>query len=147
MNDHLEAVAVPTDVNDLHLSFHATARLKQRGIHWDDLQIALTFGARRRSHGDWIFLLTDRALQNTAHEKECDRLRGLCLVVTADKVVRTVKWDRQCRARGGVLRGSKRQDKHSHQLSNHDLRAACRYIHARHGIFSVNTLSECFLAA
>ena len=140
MNDHFD---VPSDVNDLHLSFHAAIRLNQRGIGLDDLQIALDCGTKRRSHGDWVFLLTDRALQNTAHEKHCDRLRGLCLVITTGNVVRTVKWDRQCRARGGILRRSKQQN----TLSNHDLRAACRFIHARHGIFSINNLSECFLAA
>ncbi len=143
MNDQFEGFAVPHNVNDLHLSFHARTRLSQRGIDLNDLQIALNCGTRRRSHGNWVLLLTDRALQNTEHEKKCDRLRGLCLVITTDNVVRTVKWDNQCRDRGGILRRSKRQN----ALSNHDLRAACRYIHARHGIFSVNTLSESFLAA
>lgn len=147
MNDHFEACNVPTDVNDLHLSFHAKRRLNQRGIDLNALQIALDCGMRRRSHGDWIFLLTDRALHNTAHEKECDRLRGLCLVITASNVVRTVKWDRQCRTRGGILRRCKQQDKQQNQLSNHDLRVACRFIHTRHGIFSTNALNESFLAA
>lgn len=147
MNDQFEGYAVPHNVHDLHLSFHARTRLNQRGIDLHDLQIALDCGTRRRSHGDWVFLLTDRSLQNTSHEKKCDRLRGLCLVITEGNVVRTVKWDRQCRARGGILRRCKQHYKQQNQLSNHDLRAACRYIHARHGIFSANTLSESFLAA
>lgn len=150
---------VPDQVADLYLSFHARGRLNQRGIGFDDLQIVLDCGARRRSHGDWILLLTDRALQNTPHEKQCDRLRGLCLVITAGHVVRTVKWDKKAARHPGILRRARRQKKQN-TLSNRDLRAACRNLHnhanptsyaapqsMRHGIFSVNTLSECFLAA
>jgi hypothetical protein len=40
MNDQCEVSAVPSDVNDLHLSFHALARLNQRGIGFNDLQAA-----------------------------------------------------------------------------------------------------------
>jgi hypothetical protein len=100
----LAKTAFPTDVNELHISFHAACRLHQRGIGLDDLQIALDCGARRWSHGDLIFLLTDRALQNTPHEHKCARLRGLCLVITCENVVRTVKWDKHAARHPGVLR-------------------------------------------
>ena len=92
--------------HNFQMTHHATVRSQQRGISQRDIDIALSFGEQRSSHGDRLHTLTDRALRDTPHADECDRLRGLCVVLTSDDVVRTTKWDFKISSRPGVLRGS-----------------------------------------
>jgi len=92
------------------LTAHASTRAQQRGVSNHDIALAIEYGDKKWSHGDRKFLLTDRALrklQERIVEKGCDRLRGLCVIVTANNSVRTVKWDFKCANHPGVLRGAK----------------------------------------
>lgn len=86
------------------MSAHALKRGHQRAISRADIDLALMYGRRKRSYGDFCFTLTDRALRDTPHEALCDRLRGLCVVLSGDGTVRTVKWDGRTTRRPGVLR-------------------------------------------
>lgn len=86
------------------MSAHALKRGHQRAISRADIDLALRFAFAKRSHGDLCFTLTDRALRDTPHERCCDRLRGLCVVLSGDGTVRTVKWDGRTTRRPGVMR-------------------------------------------
>ncbi len=95
-------------VSSITMSAHARKRGHQRAISRADIDLALRYGRTSRSYGDRCFTLTDRALRDTPHEASCDRLRGLCVILTGDNTVRTVKWDGDTTRRPGVLRRSRR---------------------------------------
>lgn len=71
---------------------HASRRMQQRAISADAIQIALQYGQKTYSHGRQCFTLTDRILVKTPYTKQCDQLRGLCVVVGPNGDVVTVKW-------------------------------------------------------
>lgn len=85
----------------LIISHHARTRMRQRAIGQAELHVALSVGDVSGSHGDLVYTVTDRCLRGTEWSRLTDRLRGLTVVITADNVVRTVKWLRRLRRRAG----------------------------------------------
>lgn len=106
--NHSTAQRIESSTSHMEMSAHAIKRGHQRAISEPDVRLALIYGQRRWSHGDQCFTLTDRALRDTPYETQCDRLRGLCVVVAGDGMVRTVKWDFEVARRPGVLRRAQR---------------------------------------
>src|SRR5438128_2508519 len=84
----------------LRTSEHAGVRMQQRGVTARMVQIALLYGERDWSHGALCHRITERALCGTSFAAECDRLRGLCVVLGRDGMVITVKWDHRLRRPG-----------------------------------------------
>jgi hypothetical protein len=93
----------------MSLSIHAQSRMQQRAIRPHNVQLALEYGEREHHQGDVCYTLTDRALRDTPWQHLADRLRGLCVVLTRDDVVKTVKWRWDVRKRAGVLRGTRQR--------------------------------------
>lgn len=90
--------------SDLQLSRHARERMRQRAIGDAELLIALAVARPAHHLGDVLYLVTDRCLRGTPWARLADRLRGLCVVIAPDGVVKTVKWHYRTRRRAGVLR-------------------------------------------
>lgn len=88
----------------LRWSKHARVRLRQRAATPDMVELVLCHGTVSHHGGDEVYVLTDRSLVGTPHERKADRLRGLCVVLTQDGTVRTVMWNHRVRHRPGRLR-------------------------------------------
>jgi len=91
------------------LTEHSRTRMQQRGITERMILLALAYGERAWSHDCLCYRLTERSLCRTPHAAECDRLRGLCVVLARDGCIVTVKWDFRLR-RPGPLRRANREN-------------------------------------
>lgn len=89
------------------LSRHARMRCQQRGVRWEDVEVALR-AKPTWNGGDLVYCVTDRLLLRLGLPHRADRLRGLTVVVTPHGVVRTVKWDEEKRKRGLLRRSRSR---------------------------------------
>lgn len=87
----------------MKMTRHATRRSQQRAIAANILELALDYGRELESFQDRAFVFDDRSLRlaPVGVRRQADRLRGLCVILTADQSVRTVMW-RRCKP--GVLR-------------------------------------------
>ena len=83
---------------------HARIRMSQRAIKADDINIALVYGEKKRSHGRYQYILTDRAIARSPFIRRVDRLRGLCVIVDTSSCIITVKWLFDVRHHPGILR-------------------------------------------
>jgi len=99
-------VPVSNAVQPVVPTSHSQARMQQRGISQRMIQLALTYGERAWSHGARCYRLTERSLRRSPVARECDRLRGLCVVVAPDGAILTVKWDYQLREPGPLRRAN-----------------------------------------
>jgi hypothetical protein len=95
-----------TNRSDLALTLHSRARMQQRGITARMVRIALEYGERRFSRDAVCHQLTERALCGTPFVSESDRLRGLCVVISRDGSIITVKWEYRFREPGPLRRAN-----------------------------------------
>jgi hypothetical protein len=78
---------------------HATLRSAQRAISSNDVDEALNFGRRYRSHGRFVFCLTDRDCME--HGLEASKKRGVTAVTKENQII-TVKHNFMVKRHPGV---------------------------------------------
>ena len=91
---------------ELSMTLHSRRRMQQRGITARMVRIALEIGEKRQSHQAVCHRITERLLLHTRFAAESDRLRGLCVVVSLDGSIVTVKWDYRLRQPGPLRRAN-----------------------------------------
>lgn len=96
----------PFGSRELSLTLHSRSRMQQRGITARMVRIALEIGERQPSHEAVCHRITERRLLHTRFAAESDRLRGLCVVVSRDGRIVTVKWDYRLRQPGPLRRAN-----------------------------------------
>lgn len=72
-------------MDDLILTKHATQRLSQRGIHADDIHLAIDWGLLTRKQGMQFYILTKKRIPKYVAPKHRHRLQNLVVVVGTDK--------------------------------------------------------------
>lgn len=75
---------------ELSLSRHAARRCAQRSVQESAIRAALRWGRRYWSHGDVVYRLDRRSVENARRQgASVDRFEGTTLVVTGDGCIRT----------------------------------------------------------
>jgi hypothetical protein len=87
-------------------SKHVMKRSQQRAIRQAWIELTLEYGREHPSFRDRAFISDDRALQRAPDhiKKLADKLRGLCVILTADQTLRTAFWSSPVRSKPGLLR-------------------------------------------